>query len=81
MSTRYSREETSQNKKERMWNIRREIHKKSGRRDEDRRNEAGDEKANEEKDITVNGNSQVKPVIKRFEGTHIDWFRFWNQLK
>ena len=32
----------------------------------------------------MNENSQVKlpkPVITKFEGTHMDWFRFWNQFE
>ena len=40
-------------------------------------------KKNESQDIVVNGNTQVKLpklVITKFEGTHLDWFRFWNQI-
>ena len=41
-------------------------------------------KKNEDKDIIVYRNIQVKPpklVITKFEGTHLDWFRFWNQFE
>ena len=41
-------------------------------------------KKNEDKDIIVNRNIQVKLpklVITKFEGTHLDWFRFWNQFE
>ena len=40
-------------------------------------------KKNENQDIIVNGNIQVKLpklVITKFEGIHLDWFRFWNQF-
>ena len=42
------------------------------------------EKKNEDKDIIVNSNIQVKLsklAITKFEGTHLDWFRFWNQFE
>ena len=41
-------------------------------------------KKNEDKDIIVNSNIQVKLsklAITKFEGTHLDWFRFWNQFE
>ena len=41
-------------------------------------------KKNEDKDVFVNRNIQVKLpklVIKIFEGTYLDWFRFWNQFE
>ena len=42
------------------------------------------EKKNEDKDIIVNSNIQIKLsklAITKFEGTHLDWFRFWNQFE
>ena len=41
-------------------------------------------KKNEDKDVFVNRNIQVKLpklVIKIFEGTYLDWFGFWNQFE
>ena len=38
-------------------------------------------KKNEDKDIIVYRNFQVKPGKTKFEGTHLDWFRFWNQFE
>ena len=41
-------------------------------------------KKNEDKDIIVNRNIQFKLpklMITNFEGTYLDWFRFWNQFE
>ena len=41
-------------------------------------------KKNEYTGIIVSSNIQVKLtklVITRFEGVHLDWFRFWNQFE
>ena len=40
-------------------------------------------KKNEDKDMIVNRNTQVKLpklVITKFEGTDLDWLQFWNQF-
>ena len=61
MSRRSTREERSRNQKERRWDARGEVQKKNVRRVEDRRNEVEMRKKNEEdKDIIVNKNIQVK---------------------
>ena len=41
-------------------------------------------KKNEDKDIIINRNIQVKLpnlVLTKFESTHLDWFQFWNQFE
>ena len=41
-------------------------------------------KKNEDKDITVNRNIYVKSpelVTTKSEGTHLDWFQFWNPFE
>ena len=37
-------------------------------------------KKSEDKNIIINMNIQIKLptfVVTKFEGTHLDWFRFW----
>ena len=41
-------------------------------------------KKNEDKDVIVNKNIQVKLpklVVTKLEDTHLDWFRFWNEFE
>ena len=59
-----------------------EFRKKIGAGEAVRRNEDGDEKAVREERKKEDPKAKLpKLVISKFEGTALDWFRFWNQFE
>ena len=63
-----------------------EVQEKNGRRGEDRRNEDEDEEKKFCRDEIIKYEEKVmvklvKLKITKFEGTALDWFRFWNQFE